>query len=126
MRVMSFPTPDALQQYVAHFRQRQERNRLQQQYRYQQGWKQARIAADILKTRYGVKQIFLFGSLLSPEAVHPNSDIDLAVWGLPLEHYSNAVGTLLLTVKGFSVDIVRLETAQPSLKRSILQAGVEL
>ncbi|MGF1499547.1 MAG: nucleotidyltransferase family protein [Elainellaceae cyanobacterium] len=123
---MSSPTPDALQPYVAHFRQRQERERRQQQYRYQQGWEQARIAAKILKATYGVRHVFLFGSLLSPEAVHPSSDIDLAVWGLPLEHYSDAVGTLLLTVKGFSVDIVRLETAQPSLKRSILQAGVEL
>lgn len=123
---MSFPTPDALQQYVAHFRQRQERDRQQQQQRYQHGWEQARLAADILKTTYSVQRIFLFGSLLSPEVVHPNSDIDLAVWGLPLEHYSNAVGTLLLTVKEFSVDVVCLETAQPSLKQSILQAGVEL
>lgn len=123
---MSFPTPDALQQYVAHFKQRQVKDGLQQQNRHQQGWEQARLAANILKTTYGVKRVFLFGSLLSPEAVHPSSDIDLAVWGLPLEHYSDAVGTLLLTVKGFSVDVVRLETAQSSLKRSILQSGVEL
>jgi predicted nucleotidyltransferase len=68
----------------------------------------------------------LFGSLLSSEAVHANSDIDLAVWGLPLEHYCEAVGTLLLTLKEFSVDVVRLETAQSSLKQSILQVRVEL
>jgi uncharacterized protein len=123
---MAFPTPDALKQYVAHFRQRQGRDSLQQQYRYQYGWEQARIAAHILKTRYGVKQVFLFGSLLSPKAVHINSDIDLAVWGLPVEQYSDAVGTLLLTVKGFSIDLVCLETAQSSLKQTILQVGVEL
>jgi uncharacterized protein len=123
---MTFPTPDPLKQYVAHFRQQHTRDRLRLQHRYQQGWEQARIAADLLKTQYGAQQVFLFGSLLSSEAVHANSDIDLAIWGLPLERYSEAVGTLLLTIKGFSVDVVRLEMAQSSLKQSILRTGVEL
>jgi uncharacterized protein len=119
-------TPTTLQNYIAHFRQRQMRDRLQQQHHYQHGWEQASIAADILKQRYSVETVFLFGSLLSPETVHPNSDIDLAVWGLSLEHYSDAVGTLLLAIKGISIDLVRLEAAQPNLKTAILQTGVEL
>ena len=120
------PTPTPMQAYIAHFRQRQIRERLQQQQHHQHGWEQASIAANILKQRYSVKSVFLFGSLLAPETVHPNSDIDLAVWGLPLENYSDAVGTLLLAVKGISIDLVRLEAAPPNLKTAILQTGVEL
>jgi uncharacterized protein len=123
---MPLLSPATLQKYMAHFRQRQMRDRLQQQHHHQHGWEQASIAADILKQRYGVKTVFLFGSLLSPETVHLNSDIDLAVWGLTLELYSDAVGTLLLSIKGISIDLVRLEAAQPTLKTAILQTGVEL
>ena len=119
-------TPTTLQNYIAHFRQRQIRDRQQQQQHHQQGWQQATIAADILKQSYGVKTVFLFGSLLSLETVHLNSDMDLAVGGLLLEDYSEAVGTLLLSLKGISIDLVRLEAAPPSLKTAILQTGVKL
>ena len=123
--MLSLP-PATLQKYIAHFRQQQTRDRLQQQHHHQHGWEQANIAADLLKQRYGVKTVFLFGSLLSPNTVHPNSDLDLAVRGLPLDHYSDAVGTLLLSIKGISIDLVRLEDAPLSLKTAILQTGVEL
>lgn len=123
---MTLPTPDALKNYTTHLRQRQAREDLKRQQRYCYGWEQARIAADLLKTRYGAKQVLLFGSLLFPKAIHADSDIDLAVWGLSLAQYSDAVGSLLLEINGFSVDLVRLEGVQPGLKTYILQAGVEL
>lgn len=119
-------TPTTLQNYIAHFRQRQMRDRQQQQQHHQQGWEQATITADILKQRYSVKTGFLFGSLLSLETVHLNSDMDLAVWGLLLEDYNDAVSTLLLSIERISIDLVRLEAAPPSLKTAILQTGVEL
>jgi hypothetical protein len=45
---------------------------------------------------------------------------------LPLNQYCDAVGMLLLKVKDFNIDLVRLEAAQPSLKAHILQEGVKL
>lgn len=119
-------SPQAIATYTAHLQQRQTSDRLKQQQRYQQGWEQAQIAAQILKTHFGVEEVFLFGSLLSPEVFDSHSDIDLAVERLPLSQYCDAVGSLLVEIKGFDVDLVRLETAQPNLKAYILQKGVKL
>ena len=68
----------------------------------------------------------MFGSLLQPEAVHPASDIDLAVTGLDSRRYFEALGELLCRTKDFSVDLVMLEAAQPSLAQHILACGVRL
>jgi predicted nucleotidyltransferase len=119
-------TSQAIANYTANFQQRQIRDLLRRKQRYQQGWEQAKIAAKILKTRFGVGQVLVFGSLLNSETFDVNSDIDLAVEKLPLNQYCDAVGMLLLKVKDFNVDLVRLEAAQPDLKAHILQEGVKL
>jgi len=112
--------------YVQHVRQQKQQYLQQMQQRHQQGLEQAHKIASLLKHEFGVREIFLFGSLLSPERVHLYSDIDLAVWGLSCDRYCEAVGTLLCNLKNFSIDLVMLETAQPSLLNHILTHGVSL
>lgn len=113
-------------EYVAHARQR-KRDRHQQLYQRQQaGIVQAKRAADLLKQEFGVKEVFLFGSLLTPELVHLESDIDLAVWGLNYDRYCEAVGTLLCEVKEFNIDLIRLETAPIALLECVNTQGVRL
>ncbi len=117
--------PAAFNAYIAHARQ--QRQQYQQQMRQQQaGWAQAQRAADLLKQQFGVTEVFLFGSLLQLESVHPDSDIDLAVWGLTIDRYCEAVGTLLCKTQDFSVDLIRLETAQSSLLTHVLNQGVKI
>ncbi|WP_346294371.1 nucleotidyltransferase domain-containing protein [Sphaerothrix gracilis] len=115
-----------LSAFVAHARQQQARDRRHSYERQQAGMIQAHLAAKTLKQQFGVREVFLFGSLLTPERVDEHSDIDLAVYGLPLEQYCQAVGTLLCQVKGFEVDLVRCEAAQPSLLELIHQEGIRL
>lgn len=115
-----------LGEYVIHVRQQQRQYHQQMQQRWQIGLLQAERAAMLLKKEFGVSTVFLFGSLLFPDLVHPNSDIDLAVWGLERDRYYETVGTLLCEVKGFSVDIIMLETAQSSLLDCVLAQGIEL
>lgn len=113
-------------EYVAHARRR-TCDRQQQMYQRQQaGLTQAKAAAELLKQEFGVKDVLLFGSLLMLELVHPDSDIDLAVWGLNHDRYCEALGTLLCTTKGFNVDLVMLETAPSSLLDCITTQGVRL
>ena len=116
----------AIDSYTAHFQQRKKTELIEQQRRYQDGWKQAKIASQILKTHFGIREVFLFGSLLCPAAFDTNSDIDLAVERLPLHHYCDAVGILLSKVEGFNVDLIRLESSPSSLKTYILREGVKL
>ena len=120
------PTPQAMERYTAHFQQRRKNDLLEKQQRFQHAWKQAKFAAQILKTHFGIKQVFLFGSLLTPTLFDAHSDIDLAVEALPLDQYCGAVGMLLLEVKGFNIDLIRLESSPSSLKAHILQEGVRL
>lgn len=79
-----------------------------------------------LGVEFGVHQVWLFGSMVSPQGVHPESDIDLAVWGLSRDRYCEAVGTLLCEVSGFNVDLIMLETAQLSLLECIRRQGILL
>ena len=116
----------ALQTYAAHASQRQKRDRRCRCERQQAGLIQAHLAATTLKQQFGVREVFLFGSMLTPERVDANSDIDLAVYGLPLEQYCQAVGTLLCQTQGFEIDLVRCEAAQPSLLNHIHREGIRL
>ena len=118
--------PEQLQVYAVHYRSTRRQYVREMAVRHQLGWVRARAATQILKEEFGVEAVYLFGSLLEPEAVHPASDIDLAVAGLDSQRYYEALGELLCRTKDFSVDLVRLEEAQPSLAKHILQSGVQL
>lgn len=115
-----------LDAYVTHAHQRNSDRQPQMHQRQQDGLIQAKYAATLLKQEFRVKEVFLFGSLLTPEFVHPESDIDLAVWGLNRDRYCEAVGTLLCSVKGFNVDLIMLETAPSSLLDCVTTQGVRL
>ena len=79
------------------------------------------IAAELVK-KCGVGKVYLFGSLASGE-FSPESDIDIAVEGLPEEFYLKAFGLAGDIAAPAKVDPVLLETALPSLKECILKEG---
>jgi predicted nucleotidyltransferase len=101
-------------QFLAAMKQRQE-----------QGFKVAKYCAEVLKQRFGVEKVVLFGSLLDYKIMNWHSDIDLAVWGLPEENYFQAVGILLDIAQGFSVDLVEFQYAKPHILTAISE-GCEL
>jgi len=59
---------------------RQKKLRLAE--RRAKGLKVAQLTANFLKKEYGVTRFVLFGSMMSGN-IREESDIDLAVWGLP-------------------------------------------
>ena len=118
-------TKAEMARYIATARQRQQLEQQQKEQRQRQGWKVARQAAALLKERFHVQQVWLFGSMLTLRRVHPHSDIDLAVKGLAPAQYLEAV-VELLDLSDFSVDLVQIEYAQPSLLETIEQQGIEL
>lgn len=68
----------------------------------------------------GAREVWLFGSLV--DGPRAESDVDLAVLGLPSAAYFEVL-TRLMTLFGTRVDLVRLEDAPESLRDSIRQTG---
>jgi predicted nucleotidyltransferase len=119
-------SPDKMAAYIATARQQaQEEQKLLAQ-RCARARDVAIAGAELLKTKYGVKHMVLFGSLVHPELFHIHSDVDLAVWELPEQHYYRAVANLLDINPEFEVDLIRIEDAPATLQALVEEEGVEL
>jgi len=81
-------------------------------------------AADLVRTRYGVTDVVLFGSLATGTFTD-RSDVDIAVRGLDPASYFAALADLMALVAG-PVDLVRLEQAPASLRDRISNEGKPL
>jgi len=92
--------------------------------RQQEGLNIARQCAYLLKNKYGVAKVVLFGSLLNHEKMTPHSDIDLAVSNLSEKDYFRAIADLD-SGHSFEIDLVEIPKAHPYILEAIRQ-GVEL
>jgi len=105
-------------------RQNRPKYLVQMKQRQKDGLTVARRCADILKRKFGVQKVVLFGSLLDHEQMSERSDIDLAVSGLATARFWEA-GALLEKDHDFDIDLVEIETAKPHILEAI-KLGVEL
>lgn len=99
--------------------------------RQQQGWEIARQCALVLKEQFGVSKVVLFGSMLDAESIFEDSDIDLAVWGLPPNLYWKAGCALdeIVFQSGYDfspIDLVDVNDAKPHIFQAIEREGIEL
>ncbi len=111
--------------YRTGLQQRLQHHKQEQFQKQQRGWQVARQAGQILKSRWNASKIVLFGSMLETAKVHSHSDIDLAVWDLPESDYYRALGELLDIDPEFSIDLVEIKHAKPTILAAI-EAGVDL
>jgi predicted nucleotidyltransferase len=82
--------------------------------------REAVLAAANLLLRMGASQVFVFGSAARGES-RPDSDIDMAVSGLPAQVYFSAVSKAS-DLFGRPVDLVDLDDDTP-LVRHLLVSG---
>ena len=78
-------------------------------------------AVDILK-KYGAKRILLFGSLCRSGRFHPGSDIDLAVEGIPSQHFIRAAADLMMSMD-WQIDLKPLEELHNLFREMIINKG---
>ena len=78
-------------------------------------------ATEILK-KYGAKQIFVFGSLCRTDRFHSGSDIDIAVEGIPPQHFIRAAADLMMAVD-FPIDLKPIEELDDYFRDMIHQKG---
>ena len=112
--------------YRATARQRQQQKEQKLALRYQRAWEVAQRAAAILKEKFGVQRVVIFGSTLRIKRFHHRSDVDIAVWGLDKKVYYRAVACLLDIEPTIAVDLVEAEFTSPALLKVIEQEGVAL
>jgi len=85
--------------------------------------KEAERLAQILASEFGVERVYLFGSFVWGPEIRPDSDIDLAVEGLPSGKLISA-DVSLSRASSFSVDLFPLEDLYPRLHNRILESGL--
>ena len=85
-----------------------------------------RCVAAELKARFGVRRVFLIGSLAQEACLSAHSDVDLAVEGLAGDEYWEAWRLTEEMIPDRPVDLIDMETAGQSMLRSIQLYGIEL
>jgi predicted nucleotidyltransferase len=80
--------------------------------RRERAWRTANAIAAFLRQNYPPVRILVFGSSLHPEVFHAQSDIDLAVEGLPWAAYLRAWNEVERNFGEFKVDLIDLGMRQ--------------
>ena len=88
--------------------------------------KKARKAAELLKAKYGVRKVILFGSLCRKAYLHKASDIDLMVEGLKERDFLHAGFDAWMLTKPFEVDIIPAEKADEEIIEAAKREGIAL
>jgi uncharacterized protein len=107
-----------------HLRTRAEADRQRGRQRAADLLAQSAAARRLLVDRHGARRVWLFGSLVVGNPTE-ESDVDLAVEGLPSAAYFSALADLMSLFHA-PVDLVPMEQAPESLRERILSEGCEL
>lgn len=94
--------------------------------RRRQAWRVARRAARLLREKYGASRVVLFGSLAHDAWFTPWSDIDLAAWGIPPEHFYGAVAAITGLSPTFRIDLVDPDACRSALRATVEREGIEV
>ena len=94
--------------------------------RRERAWVVAREIAGFLRDKYQPTRIRVFGSLLYPEVFRAESDIDLAVEGIPWPAYLRAWNDVERRFAEFKVDLIDLSMVSDRLRRRIEEQGIDL
>jgi uncharacterized protein len=89
-------------------------------------WDVARRVAGILREKYGATRVRAFGSILPPERFHAGSDVDLAVEGITIADYWDAVAEVFLFDETIEIDLVDPDTCSAGLWNLVEKEGVDL
>ena len=89
-------------------------------------WREVREIAHLLKNKYDVEKVIVFGSLLDKDRFHLSSDIDLAVEGIDDSVFYKAYGEIIGEYTDFKVDLVDLKDCKESLLDVIKNEGREI
>ena len=111
--------------YIKAWKKRIIEKQKEREHLRKRAYQEAQALANILYTKYSADNVYLFGSLLERQRFNENSDIDLAVEGLPDGIFFEAAGELLLRTE-FPLNLVPLRNCRESLREKIATTGERL
>jgi predicted nucleotidyltransferase len=117
------PLPTVYATYRQGLLQRQLKHEAELAQRFDQAWVVAKRAATWLERQFGLKQVWIFGSLVHQQWFSPTSDIDLAVEELHSDAYLTAVACLQDLAPEFKIDLIRLDRCPPDFREAIVKEG---
>ena len=93
--------------------------------KHQLALKKAGEIAQVLKDKYGIRNVVLFGSTVNGR-FWEHSDLDIAVYGMDERQYLDIVWELSEIALPFKVDLIPTEKASARLLRNIEEKGEEI
>jgi predicted nucleotidyltransferase len=117
-------TPQQMAVYHATAKRRQRELQAQMAQLSGKAWEDAKRAAEILRGRFHVSQVVVFGSLVHEGCFTRWSDIDIAAWGIAPEDTLRAIGAIMDMEANFVVNLVDINIARSSLVEIIEKEGV--
>jgi predicted nucleotidyltransferase len=118
--------PTLRKQHIEWLRRSSTKPRSSDEKRLARAWEIARAASQLLKEKYQVSRVRIFGSAIQSYQFHQDSDIDLAVEGLAISDYWDALADLLFLDKEIAVDLVDPDTCPPNIWAIVEGEGIEL
>jgi predicted nucleotidyltransferase len=107
--------------YLTYWKRRQSKQQLQNQQLAQKARQDLEKIIDLLVTEFKVKKIILFGSLVKGN-FSAESDIDLAVEGIPKSDYFSVLARINSMSERW-IDLKPLEALEPHFLKRVLQTG---
>lgn len=117
---------EALARYRKEALRRQEQLQPERLRLQEEAWVIARRAADLLREKFGVTRIVVFGSLVHPGCFTRWSDIDLAAWGIAPEDTLRAIGAVMDLETPYEINLVDIQTARPAILKIIEREGIDI
>jgi predicted nucleotidyltransferase len=110
------------QKYIDYWRDRQAKEAAASRALAKQAWEDVERIAKLLTTEFGATQIIVFGSLVQGDRFDAESDIDIAVRGIPPEDYFTALATVN-RISHQWVDLKPIEVLDPHFLRKVISTG---
>lgn len=90
-----------------------------------EAWRIARLIGALLRDKYGARNVLVFGSL-AKKYWTKNSDIDIALSGIPARSFFRAIADVEALAGPFAVDIIDLDDCSGPERHEIEFHGVRL
>ncbi len=117
---------EQMERYRRTARSRWQAKRKRGEIRRERAGQLARQAATLLKEKYSVQRVMVFGSLTHPGRFTLWSDVDLAAWGLTPANWLKAIGAVRSLSSEIELNLVDVTCCSPELLTAIEREGVPL
>jgi uncharacterized protein len=110
------------QKYIDYWRDRQMQQQLNSAALAQQAWSDVEKVAELLRAKFGATRVIVFGSLVRGDRFDAESDVDMAVEGIPPGDYFTAMAEVN-EVSHQWIDLKPLESLEPHFLQKVLTMG---